>query len=323
MATQRIEVIRQQPRDRSLFKDLAGSIYATIESLSYLYIGSTQKKLRVEEDKLKQILNRHGQISTEAIREVSFEEDYSSFHMTAGSPSIPGSSVKGNVRSRIELSLASKNGRSRSCFIRVTQFRTPPQAGWHGWRHYKIWNKVALEYRMPCDHTGNRPVCLVCDLFGTNGLSSLVGFSDFIAEKASLEPLDLEYPDGRILAVPPNTKFHGLIDFFNLEPHELGLLFVGMGLKDSSKRGEVLLGRFKYRRNVRNYKLGRIAFHLNYLKISENAKPIKIDNINLQPGHIVSGEKLDELVKALVSEATKTFGEELQMRDEVSIVERI
>lgn len=315
-------MIRQQPRDRSIFNGLGGSVFAIIKSLSYLHVGSTQEKLKVEEDKLRQLLDHHKQISVEAIHEVSFEEGYLSFHMTAGNPSIPASSVKGNVRSRIELSLASKNGRSRSCFIRVTQSATPPQARWHGWRHYKIWNNVALEYRMSCDHTGNRPVCLVCDLFGTNGLSSLVGFSDFIAEKASLEPLDLEYGI-RILAVPPDTKFRGSVDFFNLKPNELGLLFLGMGLKDSSKGKEVLLGRFKYRKSMRNYKLGRVTFHLDNLKISENAKPIKIGDVNLQPGQTISGEELDELAKVLVSEAMKTFGEELQIRDEVSIVEGI
>lgn len=291
-----------------------------IETLSYLHVGSAEKRLKVSEDEVRQILNSRKQIDDGSIAEIKFEEKHLGFPITAGSPSIPASSIKGNIRSRIELSLTSKDGKSRSCFIRASPPMPMPKVGQHGWRHYEIWREVLAEDRRMCDHTDNRPVCLICDLFGTNGLSALINFSDFYGKGVNPEPLDLEY-DNKVIAAPPHSRFCGSIDFFNLKPHELGLLFIGMGLKDSSRGRVVLLGRFKYRKSIANYKFGRICFQLENLKLSEFSKPIEVGSLMLHPGETINGKKLNDFVGMLFGEAMNFFREEIKIRDEVTVIE--
>jgi hypothetical protein len=159
-------------------------------------------------------------------------------------------------------------------------------------------------------------------LFGTNGLQGLISFSDFKGEGAQLRQLDLE--NGmNILVAPPNSKFFGSISFLNLRPEELGLLFIGMGLKDSDRGGAVLLGRFKYRKHVGGYELGRVTYQLEKLKLSEYSEYIKFEDTSLNPGESLEGEGLNILIRTLVKSAMKTYEGELDVRDEVSIIEKL
>ncbi|MGB9622518.1 MAG: hypothetical protein ACPL07_01615, partial [Candidatus Bathyarchaeia archaeon] len=93
-----VQVIRSPPRDRSRFEYLVGLLSVSIEPISYLHVGSTQQPLQVKEEELVEVLNRYGGLTEEAIRSVTFEDKYLSFHMTDNLPSIPASSVKGNIR---------------------------------------------------------------------------------------------------------------------------------------------------------------------------------------------------------------------------------
>jgi CRISPR/Cas system CSM-associated protein Csm3 (group 7 of RAMP superfamily) len=318
-----VEVIRARPRDRSRFEHLVGSLSVTIEPISYLYIGSAQEQHLMNEEELIKVLNKYGGLTSEAISSVKFEEKYSSFHTTNNVPTIPASSVKGNIRSRIELSFRARNGKTKSCFIRATAPTRPPVARLHGWRHYKIWGEVLMENRgWSCDSTRNQQVCLVCDLFGTNGLQGLISFSDFKGEGIRLERLDLEH-EVNVLAAPPNSKFRGSVSFLNLRQEELGLLFIGMGLKVSARGRAVLLGRFKYRKQVGGYELGRIIYHLERLKLSEYSEHIKFENISINPGGSLEGEDLNTLVRTLVESAMRTYEGELDVKDEVSTIEKL
>ena len=155
---------------------------------SYLHVGTGVLRLVLDEAWLRQqaAAARTRQQLESLIRKLSesIQLDYAQFSSLAGRPAVPGSSVKGYVRSRLELSFAPKDGVVRCCLIRATEEPLePPEPGEHGWRHFRIWRQ-ALEFeREPaCDYSeGEGQVCLCCDLFGTAGLQGLVEFSDFPA----------------------------------------------------------------------------------------------------------------------------------------------
>ena len=322
MSGRRVEVIRSRPRDRARFEGLIGNLAVTITSMSYLHIGSTQTILRVSEEEVKKVFKTYG-LTQKGIAEIAFEEVYAPFNLSAGCPTVPASSVKGNVRSRLELSFRAKNGRVRSCFVRASPLALEPRTGTHGWRHFKLWSGALAEDRgRPCDHTRGAPVCLLCDLFGTAGLKGLVGFSDLVGEDVGLEPLDLEH-DVRVLAAPRGSKFSGSVSFSNLKPEELGLVLLGMGIRDSRTGRTVLLGRFKYRKYVAKYVLGKVKYSLNSLTLSEFSEPLQIGDMMIKPGRCVEGVALDTVVSALTSLSLDAFKGELELVDEASAIEQL
>ena len=317
-----LRVIKRPPRDRGRLEGLIGRISIGIEATSYLHVGSGRELgLTMKEEEIRRILERHGGITERAISEVKFKEGYVDFYRGGGRPIIPGASVKGNVRSRIELSFRAKDGEIRSCFNKAGRLFTVPRKGQRGWRHYRIWGDVIMDDRGPsCDLNRSDRVCLVCDLFGTAGLKSLVEFSDFILKEGKLDELNLGY-GMRVLAAPQGSVFYGLVDFMNLKPEELGLIFLGMGLKESRIGREVLLGRMKYRGEISGLRLGKVRYRLEGFYLSEFSERLDLDGFTLEPGSSIEGEKLDELVKSLTSKALETYKDEFEMVDEVGISE--
>lgn len=317
----RVEVIKSAPRDRSRLLYLTGSLRVTVKSTSHLHIGSLQIQLKKEEPALREVLERLG--FDRAVEKVKFEEVYTPFVLSAGAPTIPGSTIKGNVRSRVELSFRARKGKVRSCFAKSSApLRTPPLTRTHGWRHWKIWGEVLKEDRgLPCNHTRGGPVCLVCDLFGAPGLKSLVNFSDFSGDNVKLTELNLEH-EIRVLAAPPNSEFKGRVTFTNVRSEELGLLLIGMGIREASREGsEVLMGRFKYRGRIGGYTLGRVRYIVEEMKLNKLSKPIDVEGSTLNPGDSASGHRLDVLIGSLVNHALATYEEELKIVDEVKAVD--
>lgn len=298
-----LKVLRNPPRNRGIVDGLSGSISLTIEALSYLHIGSSQMPFEVKGEGF------------------DFETNYADFNRTGGRPCIPGSSVKGNIRSRIELSFRAKNGSVKSCFIRAGWPVSLPTLETYGWRHRKIWGDVVLENRgPPCDHTTGAAVCLLCDMFGTAGLRGLVEFSDFPSQSPEIRPLDLQYGI-KIYAVPQGSTFKGRINFSNLKPEEIGLLFVGMGLNSSREGKPVLMGRLKYRSKIDGYKSGRVRYLLERLTLSGLSKTSDLHSLRLAPGQSFEADILDGLVEHLVSLTLETYRGELKIVDEVSIAD--
>ena len=275
----------------------------------------------MDEEELTLSLRRYGDISR-ASQHVSIETLYTGFITIGGRPVIPGSSIKGNVRARLELSFRARNGRVRACFARATPpLRVKPKRGEHGWRHYAVWGNVLNEDRgLPCDLTRNSKVCMLCDLFGAAGLRGLICFGDFVGDNVSLERLDLEH-GMKILAAKPGSKFKGKITFMNLKPEELGLLLFGMGITNSRTGRKLLLGRLKYRHKVDDLEFGVITYSVDSLEISHLSERL----FDFGPGERISGDELDSLVKRLIEEAKRaySFGQELQLIDEVGIIEKI
>jgi len=322
MAMLRVEVLRRAPRDRSSIQNLAGRMRITLTSLQYLHVGSG-KELRIEKSEVAEILKRvrdPNLIKSEMQRRIQHLSAFSSINDVLV---IPGSTVKGNVRSRLELSFKNVNGKVYSCFLKAGVLRSEPLKGMHGWRHYRLWrDRIGEDRGPPCDFTRSESVCLICDLFGTNGLRGLVEFSDLTLEHGGKEVLDLPY-NMRLEAVKPGSAFKGSINFFNIMPEELGLILIGMGLTDKRSGKPVLLGRLKYVKEIGGRRFGRVIYTVESLELSKYSRPLDIDgSILLEPGQNVSGERLDKIISRLTSYALQRYPG-LEVINEVEALERV
>ena len=333
-----VRVLRVGPRRRDVLEGLAGRLEVKLRACSraqgdsvdsYLHVGTGALRLVIDEAWLRQRVPaaKSRQQLEQLVSELSekIQLDYAQFSMVVGRPAVPGSSVKGNVRSRLELSFVPKDGSVRCCLTRATEEPLePPPPGEHGWRHFRIWRQ-ALEFeREPaCEYTEEEEgqVCLCCDLFGTAGLQGLVEFSDFLGEGARVRRVDL--PTGEKLeAARPGSTFAGRVSFRNLKAWELGLLLYGMGLRDSRTGKPVLLGKVKYRRYPKLV-FGVVRYEVAALELAPFSQTLEAEGARVEPGSKVEGELLDRLVRALVEAARSELGEELLDVDEVGELERI
>ncbi|MEM0049614.1 MAG: RAMP superfamily CRISPR-associated protein [Candidatus Bathyarchaeia archaeon] len=317
---EKVKVLRRKPKVRSGFGDLCGVIYATLTADSYVHVGSSEI-FTVNENLLAKLIKSGERNIKRLLQAVELRERIP-FNVSGGRPVIPGSSIKGNIRSRLELSFRPKDGYVRSCFIRASRpLIKEPLKGTSGWRHFKIWGKVLFEDReSPCDFTRMGKVCLICDLFGTAGLKSLIDFGDFVGEgdaRDMLEPLSLEYGIN-LLAAKPGSKFNGRILFHNLSPSELGLLFIGMKVGKS-----VLLGRLKYRHVVSGKTFGKARYDVKAIEFLRESRDFEVGGLRIKGGDRIEGEELDKLINGLMSLANEEFKDEIVDVDEVAIVERI
>jgi CRISPR/Cas system CSM-associated protein Csm3 (group 7 of RAMP superfamily) len=300
----------------------------SIQVLNSLHVGWTQFRLDVPEDRIRCIVRSERGDLLSAVEEISqlLRLDYQPFCKCLNIPVIPGSTVKGNVRARIELSFRPRNGQVKSCFVEAGRIDEKQQ-----WRHIGIWGK--REKRIVPGRRGKKlagqchfdpqrdelqRVCLVCDLFGTTGLASLIRFSDFVGRGTELKEENFEF-GLRLETAPANSVFCGKIYFFNLKPEELGLLLLGMGIESGVDGRPVLMGRLKYRDYNR---IGQVKYRLDRLELSPLSKELTIEP-RLSPGQGLEGEKLGVVATNLVKVAREKFGEELQPVDELEELKKI
>jgi len=331
-----LKVARRRPRDRSKPSGLVGRLRVSLRTCSkglgddydsYLHIGSGMVRVSFDRSLLAKAARARGREDLERIVERLAETmslDYGQFSATCLGLVVPGSSVKGNVRSRLELSFVPRGDTVRACFIRSSPPRPVPKLGQHGWRHYRIWERALQGHRDACSCTGGWgecEVCILCDLFGTAGLKGLVEFSDFVGADVSIARLDL--PTGeKVEAAPPGSRFSGEVTFTSLEPVELGLVLFGIGLRSSRVGKPVLLGKLKYRRDLPHV-FGVVRYELERLELAPLSKPLKAGGVDLAPGSVARGEQLDRLVGELVNLAKSEFDGELVDVDEVGAVDRL
>jgi len=329
MPSYRVNVLRNPPRRRDICSGLTGRLEVSIVAESYLHIGEGAQKSLVEIDE-EGLKGLKGAPSLREVRRyVRFIAGVVPFNKVSGKPAIPGGTVKGNIRTRLELSFRSKNGVARSCLLiasRPLDRPNPPRTS--GWRHQRIWSHAIGEDRRACNFIAERKVCLLCDLFGSAGLSSLINFSDFLLTDGAnrMEIVDLPY-GMRLEAAKPGSVFTGIIEFRNLALEELGLLFLGMGLRGGRISDQVLMGRLKYH-NVQTLGgkvFGRIRYRLNGLALSRlSTESMKLDGWEIRPGGSLADEgRLDALVKDLVDRSLKKFEGEIMLVDEVRVIDQL
>ncbi|MEN3047877.1 MAG: RAMP superfamily CRISPR-associated protein [Candidatus Caldarchaeales archaeon] len=281
---------------------------------SYLHVGAGVPRLEVTTDLtafMKEV-ERRGliEVARTRWREIIGAEEKIAMPEVGGRIVIPGSSVKGNVRARMELSFVpKKDGTVRSCF---SVSRTGPFSD----AHVRIWSRaLAAERGRNCVYReGERVnVCLLCDLFGAQGLASLVEFSDLVGEGVKAELVSEEF--GTKLAVaPPGSTFRGEIAFKNLRESELGLiLLTGLAVGKDGVGRSVLFGRLKYRGTFGGRTFGRVRYQVESLRLSRFSRPLQ----DLRPGEEAKGGELGGLIERLLESAEREFGDEIHLVDEV------
>jgi CRISPR/Cas system CSM-associated protein Csm3 (group 7 of RAMP superfamily) len=174
-------------------------------------------------------------------KEAHAAREFVKFMQTTQGLAIPGGTVKGLVRSRLELLvdcacytfLATKPSRTVS---RVYQSIFHPQ------------RKFSERFE------DNSEMCFVCDLMGNMGLASRVSFTD------------LTFQDGKVNLVPmtgstyetveKGSKFLGSFTVRNYDDADVGAILFALGIGRGN--GIVLMGRFKFT----DKSWGRVKFNV-------------------------------------------------------------
>lgn len=326
MLPQRVKVNRNRYRPRWEFDPIEGVIYAEIEVCgkqkhgldSHLFVGSGDERINYEREGLERLLKerrwdqatleRHASqlnLGGRAFQGLLDLRKGGMVHV------IFGTSVKGNVKSRLQLTLQPHDGTAIACLYPASELRSPPRKGGHVWRHYNVWRE-SLQYirDRPCNVNEEPNVCTVCDLFGAPGLSSLIEFGTFYMVEGTI--IELAKGPERLHAATPGSKFSGAISFRGLRAEELGLLLIGMGYStpDGHPR-PVLFGSHKYRGLEKNL-MGRVVYNIVGLKTTSRCKGEGV----IRPGERYEGRELGEVSHSVVKAAYGKFGRYIKPVDE-------
>lgn len=160
---------------------------------------------------------------------------------------IPGSTIKGLVRSRLELSIPG------SCYI------VNRNSNYSSSKYIQIFKPVRKQSDSFDPRRRLTKVCPVCDLLGNRGLASKVDFSDFLFESGNISYVSVEGSEYEV--VTKGSKFTGKVVYYLLKPVEIGMVLYGLGfrvIKGNLQSKTLLLGRFKFS----DKKFGRVYFTL-------------------------------------------------------------
>ncbi|BBD73375.1 hypothetical protein HS1genome_1764 [Sulfodiicoccus acidiphilus] len=162
------------------------------------------------------------------------------FMRVAGRLTVPGSTLKGAVRTRLEMSIkdacyVTGNQRGVSSSPRYRQiFRPDP-------------NRGSDNYLSGRAIKGNA-VCPVCDLMGSPGLASRVSFSDAYYVSGQVVNVTNKEDGSSYEVAKRGSKFRGEVLLWG-SALDLGMVLYGLGVRCSQGRPfskTILLGRFKY-----------------------------------------------------------------------------
>ncbi|MEM0338069.1 MAG: RAMP superfamily CRISPR-associated protein [Ignisphaera sp.] len=243
-------------RDIEVEGTLSGVIEAEIEALSYIHVSMGRERLErlIDIKTAASLLNTVEEAlikgDIKALQRVSsyVALDYIDNVVYGDSVCIPGSTIKGLLRARLELCPA-KDGSAISCMRSdVKPISSPPPPGAHGWRHARIWKAVSENRGPYCNpiETQDYTICVVCDIFGAPGVVGRVMPSNFCCSLEAYEKRDLPYGE-KVYAIKPGTRLKGSIMFSALKLEEIGALLISMGIAKGSSIGiPVLIGKHKY-----------------------------------------------------------------------------
>jgi len=218
----------------------------------YLHVGSGRKDVKL----IKKIENMKDLVE-KALKgewpdvESYFSREVNLLNKQGGKIVIPGSTIKGLIRSRLELSLTD------ACYI--VSGRTASSS--------KVYKKI-FHYPNRRDRDNFDPderpyVCRVCNLLGNSGLASRVSFSDFIMTSGKVVYIS----KGRAVyeVVTKDSKFVGKVVYRSIKSEEeLGMLLYGFGLRQDGSSKVMLLGRFKFS----DRQFGRVKFSVKHMNIN-------------------------------------------------------
>ena len=317
----RVDVVKKPftARDQEYDDSLSGVVEAFIKTMSHIHVSMGRERLEttsLTSEIAKQILATDNILALlnnktflEKIR-TAIALDYVDNIVYGDSICIPGSTIKGLLRSRLELT-PSKDRKAVSCMHTITQPITElPKPGTHGWRHARVWSNVIAENRgEPCDpaSTQDYTICVVCDLFGAPGVVGRVMPSNFCCSRDAYEKLDLPYGE-KVYAIKPNTVLRGFIHFSSLRVEELGVLLISMGITRGRTEGvPLLIGKHKYA--YRN--MGKAVFGVSMIRAPHRFKDF-FKKMGLEVSEkdfeiICDGQCLQELINKAIDEALKNY----------------
>lgn len=271
-----VSVIKKSPTPRDYLLPDRYNIIFQVETFvpknSYLFIGDIefQKREFVDFKKnIDKVFNRiikSRKIDYNTIQNILKEypliksiKQSNTTAMLLNKPYLPASSLKGAIRSRLEYKFIPKNGTTHSCYI-ATSLEEYDKS--FIVKHINFWGEDVSLFRRPCNIELTKDVCIVCDMFGSLGLSSRVDFTNAMPIGEIKMEIKVEYGQN-LRVIPPNSRFKFEIFCRNFSLEELGLLFAAMELYTNSP---ILIGRFKYRRNPKL--VPSIEYYFGLLKIS-------------------------------------------------------
>lgn len=317
----RVDVKRRKYDDRSTTSYerlyLTLSCRAKVADDSHLSIGTGALSATAPDELYK--LAKHRKIPLEDIEKLSQKIKISekAIFRLGKEVCIPGSSLKGAIRSRAELLFIPVGGTVGCCFraaylgsFIVDEFNK---------RHVQTWGRDVLEYGRPSCEPPD--VCILCDLFGAPGLLSKVSISDAKPTRP-IQPiiLTLLY-DGReeqIEAIPPSSEFTFSVEVNGATVEQAGLLFMGMR---SHEGKPILIGRHKYASRKTSegmVKFGRLFIEVLEVKVREESRQL-LDSmgvgLKLREGVFII-EDVKSFVKKCVEVAHRALKGELRDVDE-------
>ncbi|EWG06577.1 MAG: hypothetical protein ASUL_08854 [Candidatus Aramenus sulfurataquae] len=184
-----------------------------------------------------------------------FEDDYIEFMKTEKGLVIPGNTVKGAIRSRLELLMYD------SCYnpLGIKRSKTISK------RYIKIFHPPRDKDVENFDPESGQ-ICPVCNLFGNAGLASRVNFSDLELKEGKIDYIPVR---GLLYEVAKRGSiFTGDIIMHAPQPWEIGMLLYGAGYRKGGKWKTILLGRFKYERK----EFGRVQFDIKIREATSNIR---------------------------------------------------
>lgn len=264
----RVKWIDVTPRNKIISSLNTGKIYLDLTILKdfYLIVKKGELKLDYDEGIEKKIIDQPVDKLFELINLIE-STDIDEHFRIKDKLSIPGSTLKGTLRSRLELSFITRDF-IPSCFI--TRSGGPIRSA--GWRHLKAYayNNNDIPERQQCRDP--KRVCFVCNIFGTMGLKSKLSISDAILESGSRTLMDLKVRQGfsHEEVIIPGSIFKFDIYFENMSEVELGALFYIMNL---SNEKPILIGSHRYalqNTDSQKIKFGQGIIHADKIELYRN-----------------------------------------------------
>ena len=292
---------------RSLLSGIVGRLELKARLVDRVHVGSGELRLSIKDRGLVVKLAREllatkdpHRAAKRALELMSVEQ---AFVKLGDRLCIPGSTIKGLVRSRLEL-MAGRRGqdvKASACLsVAGPLLAKPPAPGLPGWRHAKIWGSAVLvERERESYHEEGlaADLCPICNLLGAPGVASRVYFSDLCCvERCSPSICAFQEYGMRLEVLEPGATLSGALTLRGVALEELGLLFIGLGFDGSSFK-PLLVGRAKYM--AENF--GRVVFEPRSLVVVRELSVELLRSVGLSPrceGRycVVEGVELNKLL---------------------------
>ena len=296
---------------RALFKKpyYKFEVKLTVLDNNYVYIGSGKDGLaRVADSIYEEKIDLDKKLEKIA----NLIKPLSSSILINDEPYIPGSTLKGMIRFRVEHSFKpDKNGKIYSCFIKQARPDVKENIKNFLTKFGYFPNEVKAREN---ENIRADQFCKLCDLFGNSNLASRVFISDAKPlNEIKLEELNISEKWNDIRRViPPKSQFKFTINLNNSDMEDLALLYLGMNLHND---GTLLLGmnKFALKKNDKGQILhfGRIKLKISKIfEFSSDKKGFSEKEMNTL-------EEIKKFSEKVLNEIKK-FGEQIRNFNETS-----